>query len=268
MTPDERLAQAIRDAADRITTPEVDIDVVRRKARDNRARRVALTVMVALVLAFVANSFFLGGGPVSAPSPADRPTDETSDEGQTGDGPIDTTDWPMYESERYGFSIGHPPGWTVTTADRDWTLAADGADWLSPAQERFTSPDEEIRVSAWSVPTDTAETLEGVEDWIGTYCEEATTPCFDIPERAQQLCNEGLNCHPGLLVTFKEEVNAFFTGGDYGGQMVVVVVWRPSDLADEYGGPQRLLEGFLATMDVCTLPNRDQCLPADLETSP
>ena len=71
-----------------------------------------------------------------------------------------------------------------------------------------------------------------------------------------RLCVEVRDCHPGLLVgvapPFDREVQAFFTGGDYGGQMVVVTVWRgESDPSvARYGGARRLIEAFLLTMCV------------------
>jgi hypothetical protein len=70
------------------------------------------------------------------------------------------------------------------------------------------------------------------------------------------LCIEVRDCHPGVLVgvaaPFDREVQAFFTGGIYPGQMVVATVWRgetdPS--VARYGGARRLLEAFLSTMCV------------------
>ncbi len=67
------------------------------------------------------------------------------------------------------------------------------------------------------------------------------------------LCLERCDCHPGLLVPFGDDTQAFFTAGFYAQDaMTVVAVWHgesaPSTAA--YGGSQRLLEGFLATMAV------------------
>ena len=61
------------------------------------------------------------------------------------------------------------------------------------------------------------------------------------------------DCHPGLLVPFESAVLAFVNGGIYNADaMTVVAVWRgESDPSvAPYGGAQRLLEGFLSTMQV------------------
>lgn len=167
--------------------------------------------------------------------------------------PVDTTGWTTYVSERYSFAIGHPADWTVETSNHDWTMEADASLFGNTGEEAFMSPDGDIRVSAWAVPSETPESPEGVEAWAEQYCQaSANTSCTDIRERAAPLCNERWDCHPGLLVPFDSDVQAFFTGGQYQ-QMVVVAVWRPeshSSVAD-YGGSRALLEAFLSTMDVC-----------------
>jgi hypothetical protein len=166
--------------------------------------------------------------PAGAPSPA----------------PINTTGWTTYVSERYGFAIGHPADWTVKPSEDDWTMAADQSG--GSGEERFSSPTGDILVSAWSAPHITPESPEGVKAWVEEYCQEtANTSCATIGGRAVPLCNERWDCHPGMLVPFERDVQAFFTGGNYT-QMVVVAVWRPDAL-----GSRELLEAFLSTMDVC-----------------
>ena len=164
---------------------------------------------------------------------------------------------------RYGFEIGHPADWTVVPADEDWTVA-DADDWLSPAQEAFSDPAQSVRVSAWSIAVDrqkTPETPAGVEAWVRDYCERSgNAPCSRIRDRAVPLCVELRDCHPGLLVPFETDVQAFFTGGIYPDRMVVVAVWRPEShpIVARYGGAQRLLEAFLSTIDVWTKTARDE----------
>jgi hypothetical protein len=177
----------------------------------------------------------------------------------TSQAAIDTTGWTPYESERYGFTIGHPPDWTVSPADHDWTLAEDSHDGLSTGQEVFMPPDQNTSVSAWSVPNANGESAGVVAAWIEAYCQEIGTPCPDVQDRATPLCVEVRDCHPGLLVPFENDVMAFFTGGHYHEKMVVVAVWRgDSDPSvAPYGGSTRLLEAFLSTMDVWTEATRD-----------
>lgn len=163
-------------------------------------------------------------------------------------------------SARYGFAIGHPPGWTVQPSDHDWTTEADATSFGSTGQEAFMSPAGDVRVSAWSVPSDAPESSEAVEAWAEQYCQDsANTSCTDIGERAVPLCNESRDCHPGLLVPFAEDVQAFFTGGSFQQRIIVVAVWRPEDHPTTGpAGSRALLEAFLATMDVCPdVPGRD-----------
>ena len=66
-----------------------------------------------------------------------------------------------------------------------------------------------------------------LQDWIENYCEESgNSPCSGIDDRAVELCLEKWDCHPGLLVPFKYDVQAFFSGGIYAQDaMTVVAVW-------------------------------------------
>ena len=224
-----------------------------------RVAAVIAIVAVAGVAAFYAS----GSGPNIGSGPSPSPTVQQSPTASpTADleGPIDTTRWTTFESDRYGFTIGHPADWTAFPADHDWTLAEDAANYLSTGQEVFRPPSDNVRVSAWSVALDPGTIVDElpseVEAWIeGEYCQFAdSVPCTGIGDRAVALCVEARDCHPGLLVPFDRDVLAFFTGGAYAGQMVVVAVWweESAPAVAEYGGSQRLLEGFLATMGVCT----------------
>lgn len=201
----------------------------------------------------------------SPPAPTPQPTPTSA--GTPTAQPVNTIGWITYVSERYGFSIGHPPGWTVSPADRDWTLDSDAGVMDSSGQEGFLSPDGDIWVTAWSVPATTStqdqDSYDDVEAWVEQYCELATAPCTGIHDRAVKLCSERRDCHPGLLVPFRDDVQAFFTGGFWdhkppppevlGTSYTVVAVWRPESHSSvaEYGGSRALLEGFLSTMDVC-----------------
>jgi len=192
------------------------------------------------------------GGSASPTTSASAPSETSSSTAS----PIDTTTWTTFSSDRYGFTIGHPSDWTVLPADHDWTLAADADQWPSTGFESFLSPTGDVGVSAWSVAADPGTTIEetaDVEAWVEQYCEQTNIrPCTGIDDRAVQLCNEWRDCHPGLLVPFESDVQAFFTGGNYQDVMVVVAVWRPEThpTVAQYGGSRRLLEAFLSTMDV------------------
>ncbi|MBK8460516.1 MAG: hypothetical protein WAS07_14220 [Micropruina sp.] len=167
--------------------------------------------------------------------------------------PLDTSNWIVYTSKQYGFSLKHPPGWTVEPAAHNRGPQTENED--PGGLDLFLTPAGDLYVSAWSMPAkDTPETLAGVAAWVQGYCGLAGYSCDGL-DRAVPLCNERRDCHPGLLVTFEPEqfVEAFFTGGEHKGQIVGVVVGVPEghENAATYGGARRLLEGFLSTMDVC-----------------
>jgi hypothetical protein len=170
------------------------------------------------------------------------------------------TDWLLHESERYGYLVGYPPGWTVRPAERGWTYEADAADRSSPATEDLIAPDGDVRVSVWSVPLETVPEQWGwvppadFVPWIESYCgATGHAPCTGILERAVPLCLERWDCHPGLMVPFDDAVQAFFSAGLYEqDQMVVMSVWgNATDPAiARYGGREALLEAFLSVMAV------------------
>lgn len=214
-------------------------------------------VIAVLAVAGVATFYAFGPGANLGSRPTPSPTlQQTQAPSPTATAsPIDTTRWETYESDRYGFIIGHPSDWTVEPANHDWTLTADADNWLSTGQEVFRPPSGDIRVSAWSVPVDrgtTPETRADVEAWVEAYCQASGNPCTGIRDRGVPLCVERRDCHPGLLVPFTSDVQAFFEGGIYPDSMVVVVVWwgETEPAVAPYGGSRRLLEAFLSTMAV------------------
>ncbi len=172
--------------------------------------------------------------------------------------PIATSTWKDYTSPQYGFTIGHPPGWEERPASRAWTFAADGAafDPESRGRDSFyvqPGPDLGVLVSAWSIaiqPGTGPTTQVDLESWVEQYCQQTNDqPCTGVRDRAIALCVERRDCHPGLLVPFKDDVLAFWpTVGD-DSSVMAVAVWRPdSDKSVEsYGGAVKLLEAFLST---------------------
>jgi hypothetical protein len=248
----------------RTTPQERDFGIPWRTLFMNRALSAAAVIAV-VVIAGVAAYYAFGRGPNIGAGPTPSPSTQQS-EGPSPtatwnntlriESPIDTTSWTTYHSDRYGFSIGYPPAWDVLPADHDWTLETDGPNWLSTGQEVFrTQVGEGIRVSAWAVPADPA-TVD-LAAWIADYCEKTNnSPCTGIEARAVPLCVEARDCHPGLLVPFVDDVQAFFIGGAYEGMTVVAVWWGESEPAvAPYGGARRLLQAFLATMGVCEAIN-------------
>jgi hypothetical protein len=250
MTMDQRLTDAARTVADGVVVPEVNLEAVRSAARTNRRRRVAIAVTVVVAAIVVAGTAIISGRDVSAPQPAPPVPSEKVEA-------INTRGWDTYTSDLYDLDVGHPPDWLETPASRKWRLEEDGGDRLSPAHEAFRSPQGDVRVSVWTAPLDPKtrqETTEFLQTWVEDYCEATgNAPCTGIADRAVELCLEKRDCHPGLLVPFKDDVQAFFSGGMYDADaMTVVAVWcsESDSSVVTYGGAQRLLEGFLSTMKV------------------
>lgn len=248
MISQDRLTSALHHVADGVTAPEVDLSAVRTQARSKRVRAASVTALTAAVAVIVASTTLLGGRDTSAPQPASSPLPSTARSTASPD---------TYASSQYAFTIVHPPGWNTDAADRAWSWEVDARDWRSPAHETFFSADHDIRVSAWSVPINPgtpAESATDLEAWVEDYCHRSgNSPCTGITDRAVELCQEQWNCTSGVLVPFKEDVQAFFRGGRYDSEaMTIVAVWRPeSDPSPApYGGSRKLLERFLAPMGI------------------
>ena len=192
--------------------------------------------------------------PSSATSTSDADSPTSSSQPFLGSDP---RSWPTYRSTRYDFVVGHPPDWTEVASSRDWSWETDVRDPLSPAHEAFIAPDEGIRASAWNAPFDSSAPEVPIDDlvaWVEAYCERsANSPCDGIADRGVELCLEARDCHPGLLVPFSDDVQAFFSGGIYSSNaMTIVAVWHSESApsVSPYGGAQQLLESILSTMEV------------------
>jgi hypothetical protein len=216
----------------------------------------------------------VGGSSVASPSATLIPSASPSPT-QTPSSGIPTftprLGWTTYTSSQYGFSVSHPNDWNVDPADRAWNLDTDASDWLSPAMDDFTAPTGDVRVSVWSVPVDPdifGFDRAAVEAWVAQYCSKTgSQSCDGILDQTIRLCLEVRDCHPGVLVASPDrEVQAFFAGGIYSGQMVVVTVWRgeTDPVLAPYGGGRRLIESFLAPMCVWPEDARPEPPPACL----
>ena len=257
MTLDQRLSDAMQQIADDATVPAVDLAVVRSTARNHRIRAASVTAVAAAAVVLVAATTLVGGRDTSAPQPASTSDARTSS----------TTTTPLltFTSRQYDLTLRYPLGWSAYVAERAWTWETDVREHMSVAQDYFKAPydapDGDIRVSVWKAPIDPATREESTAYLVAfaeDYCTKSgNTPCTGIADRAVALCVEVRDCHPGLLVPFKGDVQAFFSGGDYGRDaMTIVAVWRPERDASvvPYGGARKLLETFLVSMDVRPSP--------------
>jgi hypothetical protein len=270
---DERIALWLEEEAegvlpDRVLEATFDRTRGTRQARGSAWRSFPMTrplpqiaVGAAVIVLFVglvslrpAPSGNGGALPTTSPSASVSPSPRATPTAS----PIDTSDWVAYTSTQYGFSISHPTGWEERPASRAWTFEADGGafDPTSPARDSFSiepAPGLGVLVSAWSVatPGEKLESQADLEAWIEQYCQQTDTlPCAGIHDRAVTLCVERRDCHLGILVPFRDEVQAFWpTVVDEPG-VTIVAVWRPDSdpSVAGYGGSVNLLMAFLSTM--------------------
>jgi hypothetical protein len=261
-----RLPDHVLDAVlDRVpATPQRRITwwPARRLQPMNSMLKYGLAAAVIAIAALLGYSYFVApnvgspglGDPTPTPIPTLAPSPSVV-------ATIDTAEWVPFTSKQYGLSVGHPADWTVDPADRAWDLDTDGRDFMSPATDDFYTPGSAdgmgVRVSVWSVPSTLGgvESVAAVEAWYeDVFCPATgTTSCTGVHDRAVPLCVEVRDCHPGILLASPTtDTQAFFTGGFYNGEIVVVSMWRSEGdrAVAPYGGAQRLLEGFLSTMCV------------------
>jgi hypothetical protein len=258
----EARLRALGTWADDSASPPHDLAATVR-TRHRRQRRSHLTVAAAGLAAALLllgvqliSPGVLGSGQGSDPATSRSESAESPTPSPAAAEPIDTTNWTRYTSAQYGYIVGHPPDWVQMPASRRAGIA-DVGEPTSTAYDTFRSPTDSVRVSVWQVPLEPGTSIESDDDivaWVEEYCAESgSRPCTGIGDRAVELCLEKWDCHPGLLVPFTNDVQAFFSAGIYDGTaMTVVAVWwgESASAVAPYGGAQRLLEGFLATMAV------------------
>ncbi|HXG26440.1 MAG TPA: hypothetical protein VNL94_06270 [Candidatus Binatia bacterium] len=139
---------------------------------------------------------------------------------------ISTDGWSSYHSDRYGFAIGYGKGWTVTPADREWSLATDRSDWLSPAAERFYNPElvtpegAGLLVTAWKVPW-----AGDVDAFLDAYLPTGERRECDRLEPAVTVSAGGDSALPARLVHFCEDVQVLIDGEK---DTYVIAAWRSS----------------------------------------
>ena len=113
-----------------------------------------------------------------------------------------------------------------TPPRRAWTWD-DASQYVNAGQENFHSA-EGTSGSAWSVTLAPGTTLETWADSSGVgrglLPEGRRTPCAGNHDRLVPLCNEKRDCHPACW-SARQDVQAFFTGGNFGDKMIVVAVW-------------------------------------------
>lgn len=212
------------------------------------AAGIAIVAVVGIaVLSFVGRGSNIGVAPTPGPSASATPSPAPiGTVGPTVLGPIDTSAWTIYASNRYGFTIGHPADWTEHPADHTWTLATDAKPLaLDTGADRFSSSGDTVRVTAWSVAVAPGATTDV---WLQAYCPLASEPCTLLAANTVAVTVDG---HAGSLVTFSEDVQAFVLVNN---RMYVIAVWEPDSNPNTfaYGGAHRLLEGFLSTMHLGT----------------
>lgn len=253
------LADGPTELADRVLDAALrEVQLTRQRRRWSgpwRASLMSLRLGAAAVIAIVAVAGLLafnmlgnGVGPPVAPTPSPAAATTPSPApvmtvAPTVPGPIDTTTWTTYTSTRYGFTIGHPAGWSAVASSHAWAFPTDATEFPPSAGETFHSPADDVAVSAWAVGVAPGTSITA---WLQTYCAVAETnsTCSSLQGRTISVSMDG---HAGSLVAFKQDTQAFILIGD---RMYIVGCWRPESdpSVATYGGATRLLEGYLSTM--------------------
>jgi hypothetical protein len=229
----------------RTTSQERDLRIPWRTAHVSKYLAAAAAVIVVVVIGYGALGVIRpNAGTVAVPSATPASTGLAPTELVTPTPvPLDTSSWFLYVSRYNWLGVEYPRGWTAIDANHAWSLAADAA-WPNTAADTYVSPDGHVKLASWSVVVDPGTSLIA---WIEDYCPRNTSPCTGIQERAVPVV-AGDKLHvSGLLIPFKDNVQAFFLDVD---RIYVVAAWRPESdpgLA-QFGGATRLLEAMSASM--------------------
>ncbi len=263
-TFDPRIADWLED--DPNNAPDQALDIVlaafpsiKQRHASRLPRRFTMTTLpklafgaAALVVVVLAGAFLLrppesgfgGGGPTPSPSTAPASVAPSAPPSPSAAaGLLDTSTWTTYTSTRYGFTIGHPAGWTVIPSDRLWAFPADTTCCPPLGTETLQSPAGDIGVSAWSVALPKGTTADA---WIPTYCAkmDPDSQCTALQSSTVPASMDG---QAGRLVEFTTDTQAFIPVGD---RLYIVACWRRANDASvlPYGGADRIVEAYLSTI--------------------
>jgi len=190
----------------------------------------------------------IGDPPVAAPPPTVSPALPSATPTQTppaptatpSDGPIDTTRWVTFSSDRYGFSARHPSGWREVASTVDWTLGpqqdGQGGPPHYPTFDQFLAPGDHPDFNGHAMRLPAGMTKD---EWIATYAASMAPYCYPPKDRWEQTVVDG---HPGWIAygeCFNYEESIVFAGD----QVYVFTVEDTSPPADP-----RLLKAFLSTV--------------------
>ena len=207
----------------------------------SRPIQSVIAVGAAVILLVVGLSFLRPGADQSAvggisptPTPTSTPTATPVDVTPTEPSPVPPpAPETVFTSDRFGYSLRYPAGWTATPANGEWTLAADPKNPGTEHSDHFI--DERLAgnlqtfMTAWSAP------LDGMtaDEWIRAYCASSQDDPGSCEAWAMTLKPIQADGHDG----FADTGTAFIPVGD---RMYAVAIWRD--------GNESFLRQVLATM--------------------
>ncbi len=218
--------------------------------------------VIAVVLLIGTGAYLLGPGPQNGGTPTSSPSVSatalpTSSATASGSpspsvAPLrlpssgagtepDTAAWVVYPSNRYGFDISHPADWTERRATGEWTMAEDGANFLSGHAEGFMSPDFSTYASAFAVDLPDGEASDA---WITAYQAPSSSGCKDIglePTASEPGTVDG---RPATISHSCQDSMAFVVIGD----RIYVFVLSHQLLDSLEGSREPLLRAFVSTV--------------------
>jgi hypothetical protein len=149
------------------------------------------------------------GGPPATPTPNPTPTPVPSITAAPTPiaTPVSTVGWLPFTSARYKYDIRYPAFLTAAQSVRQWSMAADRSDWLSPANDTFEG---RVGVTVFSVALPAGTSSDA---WIASYFAEggrleSPAPCGETPV---DLATKQVDGHP--VVFWRESDNAANCGG-------------------------------------------------------
>jgi len=178
-----------------------------------------------------------GGPPAATPTPTSSPTPAPSIAASAT--PIDTADWKPFSSTRYEYNIKYPPFLTATQSIRQWSMAVDRKDWLSPANDTFKG---QVAVTIFSVDLPAGISRDA---WIASFQgkdgKASPDPCGPLSTSIDLGTNE-VDGHP---VVFWRDPDTEACGGTYayvvvGNRLYVFFIGLP--------GWEPTLEAMLSTV--------------------
>ena len=213
----------------------------------------ALITVGAAVIAIVVGVSFLRpsqqgvGNPQATGTPSPTPVEVTVPPGAT---PAVSPALAMtvpFTSERYGYRLAYPEGWTPTPASRAWDLDTDRLDFASPGADRFIDEGASYQI-LFTVFAERLQDGMSPDDWIAAYQAPNPDPAKSCPASVEDPTPVDVDGHTAVLWTEPETgaCGATYTFVTVEDRIFMFAAWRANQ--------EELLKTFLSTVRFDPLP--------------